>query len=397
MSKPWFALIASLLPTFLMHPMAGAFAVTVEPEEKQTTTAPADADDLSGALEKIRSRQGIPALAAAVLRDGQLIDIAAIGFRAGKKGPRVTPDDRFHLGSCTKSMTATLCAILVEQGKLKWDSTIGNVFPSLKDKINPKFHPVTLEQLLCHRSGLPDDHVPDLILFPQIMSLQGDMQLQRRELVSIVLNREPATSPGYAYAYSNYGFAIAGAMCEAVMAEPYETLMSKRLFEPLGMSSAGFGAPGCADKIDQPRGHNKLFTWHSPVKPGPGSDNPAVIGPAGTAHASLGDWAKYAALHLDALRGKPRILKKESFDRLHSDPFKQEYGFGWAQADRDWADGKMFAHDGSNGRWYAMVILAPKKNTALLVATNAGSDAAVKACQRAMQKLQALYLDSEEP
>lgn len=363
-------------------------AMTTEPR-----TAPAGNRKLEAELEKIRKKQKIPALAAAVVRDGKLIDIAAAGFRSGRKGPRVTPDDRFHLGSCTKSMTATLCAILVEQGKLRWDMTVAEAFANIKDKIDPSFHSVTLEQLLCHRGGLPEDRRPDLIVFPQIMALSGDMQEQRREMVSIVLGRAPATDPGSTYAYSNFGFAIAGAMCEVATAESYESLMKKHLFNPLDMPTAGFGAPGIAGKVDEPRGHSKMLSWYSPIEPGFGADNPAVLAPCGTAHASLRDWAKYAALHLDALNGTYRLLKKETFERLHSDSFKQDYGFGWLFADRDWAGGPILAHDGSNGRWYATIILAPKKNAAFLVATNAASEPAIGACQKAVRKMQRLFLN----
>ncbi|HWL93527.1 MAG TPA: serine hydrolase domain-containing protein [Phycisphaerae bacterium] len=360
------------------------------------TSKPVDDNtSLASILKKIQRKQKIPAIAAAVVRDGKTIAVAAAGVRKARGKNVVTAEDRFHLGSCTKSMTATLCAMLVEQGKLKWDSTVGDVFAAVKEKIDPGFRDVTLAQLLCHRSGLPEDRAPDLIIFPKVMLLTGELPARRREMVEIVLGRPPAAKPGSAYAYANFGFAVAGAMCESVTGEAYEALMQRMLFEPLGITSAGFGAPGSADSVDQPRGHQKLLAWYSSVAPGPGSDNPQAIAPAGTAHMAMGDWAKYAALHLDAARGKLRLLSAASFSRLHSDPYDQDYGFGWLLAEKHWADGTILAHDGSNGRWYAIVVIAPKKNAAFLVATNAASEAAIEGCRMAVEWMRKKFLLGE--
>jgi CubicO group peptidase (beta-lactamase class C family) len=352
---------------------------------------PASLDDL---LEPIRKKHDIPALAAAVVRGDQTLALGATGFRQANTKHRVSPDDRFHLGSCTKSITATLCALLVDEGKLRWDSTIGEVFTDFSPKIHPTFRTATLQQLLCHRAGLPEDRKPDLVIFPQLMALQGDMLAARRELIRLVMSRPPAHDVGEKYDYANYGFSIAGAMCEAVTGEPYESLITRRLFEPLGMKTAGFGAPGSPEKIDQPRGHLKMLTWYSPVAPGPGiaADNPPVIAPAGTVHCSIGDWAKYAGLHLSAARGRPRLLKADTFQTLHSDPYKQDYAFGWGMIKPDWSAAKVLAHDGSNARWYAVIVIAPAEDIAILTATNAATESAQEACAAARKLLREKFL-----
>src|SRR5262245_17077866 len=81
-------------------------------------------ETLTPYLEKYQ----LPALAAAVVKDGKIIAVGAVGTRrVGTKNP-VTVDDRFHLGSDTKAMTALLAAMLVEEGKLKWSTTVGEAF-----------------------------------------------------------------------------------------------------------------------------------------------------------------------------------------------------------------------------------------------------------------------------
>ena len=86
---------------------------------------PREAENLSPRLEKIRDAHRIPALAAAAVDEGEIVAIGATGSRRAGAGDSVFVDDIWHLGSCTKSMTASVCAMLVEDGKLRWDSTPG--------------------------------------------------------------------------------------------------------------------------------------------------------------------------------------------------------------------------------------------------------------------------------
>src|SRR5690606_26229835 len=82
---------------------------------------------LNSYVEAVRTEYGLPALAAAVVKEGKVIAAAATGTRVYGQDIPVTIDDRFHLGSNTKSMTATLAGMLVEEGKLSWDSNVGDV------------------------------------------------------------------------------------------------------------------------------------------------------------------------------------------------------------------------------------------------------------------------------
>src|SRR4029077_16328190 len=121
-------------------------------------------DPVSQMLENIRVKHNFPALAAAVVVDGKIVVTNAVGFRKNGGTERVTADDRFHLGSVTKSMTATVAAMLVEQGKISWTMTIGEAFPELKSGNHHDYLGVTLEQLLSQRSGAPGNVPADLWL-----------------------------------------------------------------------------------------------------------------------------------------------------------------------------------------------------------------------------------------
>lgn len=367
-------------------------------EPKPAATQPTDSRAaLHKTLETVRKKTKVPALAAAVVHGDEVVTADAVGVRkSGNKTP-VSVDDQFHIGSCSKSMTASLCAILVEQGKLSWDTTIGEVFKDLPG-INDGYKQVTLEQLLSHRSGLPDDRKPDLKIFRKVRGLSGPLREQRRRMVELVLTGPPASEPGEKFAYSNYGYAIAGAMCEAVTDRAYEDLMRELLFEPLGMKSAGFGPPGTKGKIDQPYGHRQATDIAgvvrvqnagsiTPVEPGPMADNPACMAPAGCIHCSIGDFARYAAWHLEGDRGNARIIKPETFKQLHTDNYKQQYAFGWAIKAAGPDESPRLTHKGSNTMWLAVVDIDPARDEAFVVATNIANPDADKACKSVIEQL----------
>ena len=338
-------------------------------------------------LEPIRRKYKLPALAAAVVREDKVVAIGAVGVRRAGSPERVTVNDAFHLGSCTKSLTATLLAMLVERGKLSWDTTVAATFEPLKAKIRSEYHPVTLEQLLSHRSGLPDDTSPFNEVFSKLRELDGPMLQQRLKLVELALGQNPAAAPGAKMIYSNYGYALAGAMAEQATGRPWEELLTEMLLKPLGMSTAGFGAMGTPDAVIQPWWHTRTMGVIRPIRPGPDADNPACMGPAGTVHCSIGDFAKYAAFHLRGDHENTELLTQASFQKLHADPFQQGYVMGWGVVARDWAGGDALTHAGSNTMNFAVIWLAPRRNFAIVVATNCGDQRAFDACDSAVGSL----------
>jgi CubicO group peptidase (beta-lactamase class C family) len=342
--------------------------------------------DLAAALEPIRARHRLPALAAAVVSEGRIVAAGACGVRKAGSQTKVTLADRFHLGSCTKSMTATAIARLVEKGVLGWETSIGEVFPDLAARIHADFLPVTIEELLSHRSGLGEDRAPGELL-ARLRRLQGPMRERRRRLVVLALAAPPAAPRGEKMLYSNLGYAIAGAMAEARAGKDWEDLLRDLLFSPLGMASAGFGPPASPGKIDHPWGHTELGPAALPVAPGPLADNPLVLGPAGTVHASIEDFARYAALHLDGARGRTRLLEAASFRKLQAPPAAGDYALGWAIHTAAGGAGRILAHDGSNTMFYASAVIAPKRDLAVVVATNLGGERAAKATAEAVKHL----------
>jgi len=371
-----FALAAALMLPAGCAPAGG------RPDRESTGEQAGAAAALEPALRDIRAARGVPALAAAVIRDGDFLTVGAVGVRKKGADVPVAAGDRFHIGSCTKAMTATLAEILVERKKLRWEMTLAEAFPDLAPRMHEAYRTVTLLQCAAHRSGMPGaDHTwPKGMEFLAVHRLPGPPRAQRRAYVAKILAQEPAVQPGTAFRYSNAGYAVLGAACEVAADAPWEDLMRRHLFEPLGMTTAGFGAMGSAGKIAQPWQHKVFDGKETPLEPGPLIDNPPAIGPAGTVHCSLRDWAAFVEAHLDGARGRPTPLAVTDWKRLHAPPFGDDYALGWGVVERGWAGGTALTHAGSNGMNYAVVWLAPKVDFAVLAATNTGADAAPKAC-----------------
>jgi CubicO group peptidase (beta-lactamase class C family) len=354
--------------------------------------------DLTALLKPIRKKYGLPALAGAVILHGQTTAWGATGVRKAGNKVKVTDNDKFHIGSCTKAMTATMIAMLVERGKLRWDITLSEALPEMAEEMHPDYRDVTLRHLLNHRGGLPPSKRswPEGKSFMDMHNLSGTAMEQRLAYARMILRQGPEAKPGTQYIYSNAGYSIAGVIAEQAMKTPWESLMRTMLFKPLGMETAGFGAMGTPGRIDQPWQHRMIDDKLKAIEPGRLSDNPPVLGPAGTVHCSIRDWAKFVATHLNGPKSEGGLLTKETFELLHTPVFGGDYSWGWVVTERDWAGGKVLTHAGSNTMSFAVVWMAPKRDFAVLVASNQGGGGVEKACDEACWTLIKEFLLKEE-
>lgn len=353
------------------------------PKQVDAPTTMAAPVDLTAILEPFRAQGKIPGMVALVMRGDRIVGQGAVGVRKQGADERVTLDDQFHLGSCTKAMTATLAAMLVEEGKLKWTSTLGEVFGGEFKEMNPAWRSVTIQQVLAHRSGLQDPGmVGYFFLLRSLRASKESLPAQRQKIAAQFLSRAPAAPPGSKFEYSNIGYIIAGAALEKVAGCAWEDLMRERIFKPLGLASAGFGAPGTPGKIDEPWGHDE--DSGKPHDPGSrDADFPPAGGPAGNAHMTIFDWAKFILLHLRGDPANPNhhatLLLPETFALLHHPAKGENYMAGWGIGRAAWADGhrpgdlgRVLTHDGDNTSFHCDVTVAPEIDFAVLVMCNRG-------------------------
>jgi CubicO group peptidase (beta-lactamase class C family) len=370
--------------------------------------------DVSLLLAPIVAKHDVPALCAGVVVDSRLVLAGVDGLRRRGFPERATLDDRWHLGSCTKAMTATLCVLLegapLEGAPLKGAPPEGRprdggaklaLGTTLEAALGTKaleglgadrgWYGVTVEQLLRHRGGAPAN-LDVGGLWGRLWQRQGTPREQRQELLAGLL---PQARGPEGYVYSNAGYALAGIVCERVADTDYETLIQERLFTPLGITSAGFGSPGVPERFDQPRGHDKQG---KPVEPGPRADNPPAVAPAGTAHMTLADWGRFVGLHLEAEARGTKLLTQEQARRLHTPPpgVEPAYAAGWMVTERPWG-GRVLTHGGTNTMWTCVTWLAPAKGFAVLVCCNQGGDRGGAACDAAAWALIQEHLRAPTP
>ena len=330
-------------------------------------------------LADVRARTDVPAVAVLVQINGRIEAQAAQGVRAVGRGEAVTLDDRWHLGSDTKAMTATLIARLVEQGYLRYEDTMARIFPGIAARMNPALHDVTVAQLLSHTAGLPGLRSDrEMAAYLRVIKSEKKVRAQRAALAMYYLSRPPASKVGE-FSYSNLGYVIAGAVAEERTGQSWEDLIREEIWKPLGIRSGGFGPPGKSGRFDEPLGHERVDGKLVALDPeDAASDNPPSVGPAGRVHIDLHDWLLFVQDQLDGENGRGKLLKPESYRRLHT-PVSKSYAMGWGVLRDPQGATSVLTHTGSNGYWVADVRIFPKRQLILLSVINAGDDVAVQA------------------
>lgn len=380
-----------------------AFAVCALPFSGRSALAQSSLDKV---LQPYLDKYGLPALAAAVAVKGELVAAGAVGVRRAGTSIPVTLNDRFHLGSDTKAMTALLAGMLVEEGKLRWDSTPAEVFPEWAASMDAGFKAATLEQLLSHCAGLPADNEALAEVWRLAFFQDGNLDVMRAYVVQEWGKRPQAARPGNGFEYSNLGYVVAGAMIERAAGKTWEELIVERVFTPLGLSSAGLGPQATLGRTDAPLGHVLLDGRPTPVLSGPNADNPALIGPAGVAHMSILDFCRWGAWNAGEGKRGPALVKPETLRRLHAPvvaltpradakpgtpQIKGGYGHGWGVVEVDFISHPVLEHGGSNNMNLAQIWVDVDKDLAMVLATNISGKKADEALNKLARELYASY------
>ncbi len=324
-------------------------------------------DWLASLVSDLRKRGKLVGLAARVMVDGQVVAVAADGERQRGSGVSIELGDRWHIGSVTKSVTATMIARLIESGQMHWSDSVGQCFPD--EPIHEDWKPVTLRQLLTHTAGTPANF--SLRVRLKRPALGPECTRERRHAIMDVMAWKPKYRPGAKYAYTNVGYTIAGAMAETVTGVSWEDLVKREVFQPLELTGVGFGPPKSpSPKLDQPRGHRAVLDWKTSASDL--NDNTPIMGPAGAIHMTLADLGTYATEHLRGEQGTGKLLASATYQQLHT-PELDNYACGWVKkAPTKEVPHTNFWHNGSNTMWYALVVLIPDKNMTVVVTANDG-------------------------
>jgi CubicO group peptidase (beta-lactamase class C family) len=302
-------------------------------------------EDLIQAIDARRIEHDIPGAAVTLVSRTSVIWSGGLGVVDRESLQPVTLDTVFRIGSITKAFTGLGLLMLEESGRLRLDDPVTRHLPD-PPYTNPweRTHPVSVAQLLEHTSGLQDltraefDHSD-----PAALSLD-------QAFAVCAVCRSVRWQPGTHSVYSNTGYGIAGKVLETVAGVRYEDFVRTRLFDPLGMRSAGFF-------LDPPtRAH--LATGYDTDARTPIRYWHMLYRPFGGINATARDMAPFVQLLLnDGVHGGERLLSAASIRRMETprtslaarNGLAFGYGLGIYQSYRD---GVLFYTHGGDGDGY---------------------------------------------
>ena len=334
--------------------------------------------DIDSVVENIIHEKNIPAIALGIF-DTDSIMTFTHGVRSTIDSIPVQKNDKFHIGSCTKSITSFVAARLIEKGIINWDSQIGDIFPEWRNSINPYYNDKTLADLLSHRAGIqPFTEGKEFIQVPDpIIKYRG---LNERHLFTKwVLTQNPVKNEDIKYVYSNAGYTVAATMLEKASNDSWENLVVEEFFD-LFKISGGFGHPHLTDK-NQPIGHINpsdfgIKATPNSIVPLPDSLNYDMrfLEPSGDISLSVCDYSIYLQEILKALLKKGSKISQENYDYLFFE--YDDYSMGWGNPKEN--NIQYLSHDGSDMTFYCRVLICKEKPYGLVILANSGNESTVE-------------------
>lgn len=321
----------------------------------------------------------VPGLSVAIVKDGKILLAKGYGIKKLGGNAPVDANTLFAIASNSKAFTATALAILVEEGKLKWDDPVVDYLPWFKTSdiyITAKF---TIRDLLVHHSGIPA-YAGDLMLFPPSTYSRAEI-IRRIRYIPFVNGFRSV------YAYDNIFYLVAGEVISTVSGMQWEDFVKTRIFDKVGMN-------GSVSKFstfkDQPNISAAHFRFNGKVKEIPDAYDQAIGdagNPAGGILSNANDMAKWLITQLDSGRtaDKKVLFKPSSTGELwkvvrpmpitraaESIRPSQANFFGYALGFRalNYGKYKMVIHGGKLDGFVSQVAMVPELNVGICVLTN---------------------------
>ena len=359
------SLLPLLLALYATHAQASAPMAGSEP----------DYDSLVAAVV---AQYHLPGIAVGVIDNGKVVYTRTIGKR--ESGKPIDTDTLFKIASNSKSMTATLLARLVEEGKLHWDDPVTKYLPSFRMYDPWVTANMQVGDLLVHHSGLPEG-AGDLMLWPD------PNHFTPRDVVQGLRYLKPAYSFRAGYAYDNTLYIVAGQVAAAAGGAPYPALMRREIFQPLGMSRCQIGTWNRDVVGNEARPHILQDGRYVAEPAGGPIVHPAAMDAAGGVRCSLNDMLTWA---MNWLAPTPKQLgwlspeqRRKEWTGYTPMPISAQrhawdgtlflsYGYGWRIAD---VDGQMtVSHTGTLSGMYSAVTLLPFRKSGYVFLIDADAD-----------------------
>lgn len=356
-----------------MPGVADSPVVQRKPGTLQRSLKP-DALQMEALAARLVREKNLPALAMAIVQNGEVISIQAYGVTDTKAPQPVTVDTVFRLASLSKGFASTLSGQLVAEGAMDWDSLIANQLPAFKLRNVASAPKVTVRDVLSHRVGLTRN------TYDRDLEGNTPYPLLAERLSSAPMSCEP----GDCYAYQNIAYSLIGDVVFAVTGDFYTHQVEKRIFHPLGMSSATYGRDELMASPSWARPHVRSGKGWRSLTP---KENYYHLPPAAGVNASIRDMSHW----LNAQLGhNPDVLPIDLLNQIHtpqvaspgelrSSPWRRErlrsayYGLGWRIF--DYQGHTLVFHGGAVQGYRGLIGFLPDEDTGIVVLWNSESSA----------------------
>jgi CubicO group peptidase (beta-lactamase class C family) len=344
--------------------------------------------DLAQRVESLRESFGSPGATVAIVENGRTTFARGFGVTDLSNRREVNADTNFFTGSTGKAFTAAALAILVDQGRLRWDDKVIDHMPDFRMHDAWVTREMTVRDLLVHRSGLGLG-AGDLLFVPR-------SNLSRDEVMRRLRHIRPATSFRSAYAYDNILYMVAGQLIEEVSDLSWEQFLQRNLLRPAGMDRTTLDPEGRQADRNQARPHGRVngaIRGLGDMEPlGPEAVIAQVAAPAGGLSVSANDMTRWLTLQLARgdLPGEARLFSEEQSRQMWTpfvlmpstrfpaplsevSPNFNTYALGWNV--RDYRGERIVMHSGGVYGSLAMVVLIPERNIGFYIAVNSEESA----------------------
>ena len=249
----------------------------------------------------------VPGLGIAVIEDGNVLLARGYGHRNVEEDLPVTADTLFAIGSNSKSFTVTLMGMLNDEGKLDWDQPVREYLPDFRLHDPIASSKMTPRDLVTHTSGLPRH---DLLWYGSGRS--------RKELFARLRHLEPTASFRATYQYQNLMFMTAGYLTGQIADSSWESLISRRIFKPLGMERSNLSVTDSQNDEN----HALPYSWYDEEVVAIPFRNIDAIGPAGSINSSPHEMIRYIQFHIDhGKHGATQLLSKKNAFQMQQRQF----------------------------------------------------------------------------
>lgn len=319
-------------------------------------------------LQEKMKEWDVPGMAAAVIKDGEIVFLSELGLRDVKQNLKVTKDTLFAIGSASKAFTSLAIGMLVDEGKLDFDTPIKKYIPDFE--MNNKYagEHITLRDMLCHRSGLPRH---DMIWYDNI-------SLDPKDLIARMKYLDFSKDFRETWQYNNLMYIVIGYIIESITGMSWREFVKTRIFEPLGMDNSNFSVEVSKESLE--------YSLPYAIK---GNDvqqinfrNIDQVEPAGGINSNLTDMIKWLMFHLNKgkVNGK-QLVSEKNILQMHSSqiPCKfvpwefnevqfSSYGLGWFV--ESYRGKKHVNHAGNIDGFSSYVSFLPDENLGVIILSN---------------------------